>query len=163
MSQAAKSLKQTQKKAKQRLIKKAARLNPADLERIAVLKRIFSDPAEETALACSVSASTQPSSPACSKGALDMHGTLRDMMKGVPGAEDVVTGLDANLRQCQISPGALLEEHALGTRSPLVPACPALSPVVRHDGRCVAQNGLASEQDDDIPSGPVHEDFFCSQ
>ena len=41
MSQAAKSLKKTQTMAKQRLIKKAARLNPADLERIAVLKQSF--------------------------------------------------------------------------------------------------------------------------
>ena len=83
MSQAAKSLKKTQTKAKQRLIKKAARLNPADLERIAVLKRIFSDSAEETASASAVCSSSQPSTTGCSKGALDMHGTLRDMLKGV--------------------------------------------------------------------------------
>jgi hypothetical protein len=30
-----------------------------------------------------------------------MHGTLREMMKGVPGADDVVMGLDATLRPSQ--------------------------------------------------------------
>ena len=73
MSQTAKSLNKNQTKAKQRLIKKAARLNPADLERIAVLKRIFSDSAEETVTSLAVCPSTQPHNTACPKGALDMH------------------------------------------------------------------------------------------
>ena len=101
MSQAAKSLKKSQTKAKQRLIKKAARLNPADLERIAVLKRIFSDPVDDSQLSATFVQSLQQSAPTRAKGALDMHGTLREMMKGIPGAEDVVMGLDATLRPCQ--------------------------------------------------------------
>jgi len=158
MSQAAKSLKKSQKKAKQHLIKKAARLNPADLERIAVLKRIFGDPADETAVACSISSGTQPSSIACSKGALDMHGTLRDMMKGVSGAKDVVMGLDANLRQSQNSSGALPEEHVSGSCSTPGPSCSALSAVICRDDRAVPQHGIASEQDDDIPSEHVRDE-----
>jgi hypothetical protein len=101
MSQAAKSLKKSQTKAKQRLIKKAARLNPADLERIAVLKRIFSDSVDDASLSATFVQSLQQSAPTRARGALDMHGTLREMMKGIPGAEDVVMGLDATLRPCQ--------------------------------------------------------------
>ena len=89
-----------------------------------------------------------------------MHGTLRDMLIGVPGAEDVVMGLDANLRQGQNSSGAFLQEHALGDRSPLVPACSAAPAVVRHDGRRVAKDGLASEQDDDMMSDHVRDEFL---
>ena len=65
MSQAAKSLKKTQTKAKQCLIKKAARLNLVDLECIAVLKRILSDSAEEKSSASALCSSPQPSTTGC--------------------------------------------------------------------------------------------------
>ena len=101
MGQAAKTLKKSQTKAKQRLIKKASRLSPQDLERIAVLKRVFDGGESET----SDQASSVPDSPlvapasAPAKGVSDLHSTLKDMMKGVAGAEDVVEGLGASYMQ----------------------------------------------------------------
>ena len=101
MGQAAKTLKKSQTKAKQRLIKKASRLSPQDLERIAVLKRVFDGGESET----SEQASSVPDSPlvapasAPGKGVADLHSTLKDMMKGVAGAEDVVEGLGASYMQ----------------------------------------------------------------
>ena len=94
MSQAAKSLKKNQTKAKQRLIKKATRLSPQDLERIAVLKRIFGDSTDEQVPVSSGSSSASSSAGSSGqKGVTDMHGTLRTMLKDLPGAEDVVMGL----------------------------------------------------------------------
>ena len=146
MSQAAKSLKRTQTKAKQRLLKKAARLNPADLERIAVLKRIFADPVEETATASS--AGTIPSSPStgCSKGALDMHGTLRTMLKGYPGVEDVVMGLESNLRHGQSFASASAPDQPDVARSSVGFASPEPSAVIRFDSHLCADEALPSEQ-----------------
>jgi len=152
MSQAAKSLKKSQKKAKQPLIKKAARLNPAALERIAVLKRIFGDSPEDSALACSISTSSQPSSFTGSKGALDMHGTLRDMLKGIPGVEDVVMGLDATIRQGHIPTVAPEEEHPLRRSSVMAPVCSSPSLDARLEDSAVAQICLSSQQDRDILS-----------
>ena len=94
MGQAAKTLKKTQTKAKQRLIKKAARLSPQDLERIAVLKRVFGeevDPGSDEA--ASSSSSFPVTSPPPVKGISAMHQTLNIMMKDVVGADDVVKGL----------------------------------------------------------------------
>ena len=146
MSQAAKSLKRTQTKAKQRLLKKAARLNPADLERIAVLKRIFADPVEETATASS--AGTIPSSPStgCSKGALDMHGTLRTMLKGYPGVEDVVMGLESNLRHGRNFASASAPDQPDVARSSDGFASPEPSAVIRFDSHLCADEALPSEQ-----------------
>ena len=100
MGQAAKTLKKTQTKAKQRLVKKAARLSPQDLERIAVLKRCLDgtepDNADDTASSSSKSSSSS-TSPA--KGVSEMHNILREMMKGWAGAEDVVAGLGAAYKQ----------------------------------------------------------------
>ena len=97
MGQAAKTLKKSQTKAKQRLIKKASRLKPEDLERIAVLKRVFAE-SEETAGddAGSSSGRSCSTTPSPTKGIADMHDTLKNMMEGVSGADDVVSGLSAS-------------------------------------------------------------------
>ena len=99
MGQAAKTLKKSQTKAKQRLVKKAARLSAQDLERIAVLKRAFGDmelPLDDAASSCS---SFPATSPPVEMGVSAMHETLKNMMKGVSGAEDVVTGLGIRYSQ----------------------------------------------------------------
>ena len=148
MSQAAKSLKKAQTKAKQRLLKKAARLNPADLERIAVLKRIFSESAEETSSASSACSIPSLPSTGCSKGALDMHGTLRTMLKGLPGVEDVVMGLDANLRQGQNFAIAYNPDQPDVDRTSVGFASAESSEVVRYESCHRAHQDLASEQPD---------------
>ena len=96
MGQAAKTLKKSQTKAKERLIKKAARLSPQDLERIAVLKRVFVASEEEAHDdAASSSSKLSAAAPPPGKGVADLHQTLQDMMKGVAGTSDVVAGLGA--------------------------------------------------------------------
>ena len=101
MSSAAKQIKKSQTKAKQRLIKKASRLNPEDLERIAVLKRVFSDTQPDSTSSASSSApSSSPftaSPPNPTKGIRRLHSSLRVMMNKVPGAEHVIQSLGADL------------------------------------------------------------------
>ena len=101
MSSAAKQIKKSQTKAKQRLIKKASRLNPEDLERIAVLKRVFGETqCDGTSSASSSAASSSAlaaSPPNPSKGIRRLHSSLRVMMNKVPGAENVIQSLGADL------------------------------------------------------------------
>ena len=101
MGQAAKTLKKSQTKAKQRLIKKASRLSPQDLERIAVLKRVFEGNEAEKSEAEGAGSGSAPSSSATTpgKGVADLHSTLKEMMKGVEGADNVVEGLGATYTQ----------------------------------------------------------------
>ena len=100
MGQAAKTLKKSQTKAKQRLVKKASRLSPTDLERIAVLKRAFSGSAEQAQDdAASSPSQSSGATPGPAKGVADLHATLKEMMKGVDGASDVVEGLGATYTQ----------------------------------------------------------------
>ena len=89
-----------------------------------------------------------------------MHSTLRDMMKGLPGAEDVM-GLDANLRQNQNSSMASHPEHSTPGPSLLVPAGAAVSAVDRHDSLHPGHDGSASEQDGD-PQGDGAGDAFLA-
>ena len=101
MSSAAKQIKKSQTKAKQRLIKKASRLNPEDLERIAVLKRVFGDTQSDGKSSASSSATSASSlaatPPNPSKGIRRLHSSLRGMMSKVPGAENVIQSLGADL------------------------------------------------------------------
>ena len=100
MGQAAKNLKKAQTKAKQRLVKKAARLSPQDLERIAVLKRAFGETDDPEASDVGSSSSSLPStSPPMQQGISAMHQSLKKMMTGVAGADDVVDGLGARVSQ----------------------------------------------------------------
>ena len=100
MGHAAKTLKKSQTKAKQRLVKKAARLSPQDLERIAVLKRVFGDADDSGIDETSSSSSSLPcTSPPSEQGITAMHETLKKMMSGVAGADDVVAGLGARVSQ----------------------------------------------------------------
>ena len=101
MSSAAKQIKKSQTKAKQRLIKKASRLNPEDLERIAVLKRVFGDDQCDGTSSASSSAASSSSlaatPPNPTKGIRRLHSSLRVMMEKVPGAENVIQSLGADL------------------------------------------------------------------
>lgn len=100
MSVAAKQIKKAQTKAKQRLIKKASRLNPEDLERIAVLKRVFGDGGEADAVSgCAASSSSGSSAmpPSPAKGIRRLHSSLRTKMTSVPGAEGVIESLGMEL------------------------------------------------------------------
>ena len=117
MGQAAKTLKKTQTKAKQRLVKKAARLSPQDLERIAVLKRVFGDPDTPSDDASSSCSSLQSSSPPAAMGITAMHNTLKTMMKGVSGADDVVAGLGIRYTQDDKRGSALTKEHSASDKS----------------------------------------------
>jgi len=156
MSQAAKSLKKSQTKAKQRLIKKAARLNPADLERIAVLKRIFSDSVDDAALSATFCQSIQPCAPTRAKGALDMHGTLREMMKGVPGADDVVMGLDATLRPGQDRAEASAPDDRMNAGSCQASSCATVRAHTRSYVHAVDKNRPPSEEESDH-AGDLHD------
>ena len=142
--------KMSQAATKQRLIKKAARLNPADLERIAVLKRIFSEPADEQASTFSASSSSSSGSSSGHQGALDMHGTLRSMLKDVPGAEHVVMGLDAQIRNVQPSHLACEPNMANDVRRSSGDAVAAAAAHVRNQSCDHAEECLASEQADDM-------------
>ena len=101
MSSAAKQIKKSQTKAKQRLIKKASRLNPEDLERIAVLKRVFNDVEGDSTTTGSSSAasssSTSAPAPNPIKGIRRLHSSLKLAMNKVPGAESVIESLGADL------------------------------------------------------------------
>ena len=99
MGQAAKTLKKSQTRAKQRLIKKATRLNPQDLERIAVPKRVLNEPQEQDGNPPSSASSSSATVPPPAQGALDLHALLKGMMKDVSGATDVVEGLGARYTQ----------------------------------------------------------------
>ena len=100
MGQAAKTLKKAQTKAKQRLVKKAARLSPQDLERISVLKRVFGETDDpEVSDVGSSSSSLPTTSPPMQQGVSAMHQALKKMMTGVAGAHDVVEGLGARFSQ----------------------------------------------------------------
>ena len=99
----------------------------------AVLKRIFSDSAEETASTSSACSSALSSSTSGSRGAFDMHGTFCNMLKGLPGAEDVVMGLDANLRHGQNSAPACQPDQPNTERMSSGVAWAETAAVVRHD------------------------------
>ena len=129
MGQAAKTLKKAQTKAKQRLVKKAARLSPQDLERIAVLKRVFGDGDDSTVDQAASSSSALPStSPPPQQGVSAMHKTLKTMMKGMAGADDVVNGLGMRYSQhdkqnlALAEQGESLEEAIVGSMPPTAKA-----------------------------------------
>ena len=108
MSCAAKQLKKSQTKAKQRLIKKASRLNPEDLERIAVLKRVFHGGQEGDAASSSAASSSSvdlsAQSPNPSKGIRRLHSSLRSMMTNVKGADGVIESLGAEVPENSETP-----------------------------------------------------------
>ena len=116
MSCAAKQLKKTQTKAKQRLIKKASRLNPEDLERIAVLKRVFDGGQEGDAASSSAASSSSVDlsarSPNPSKGIRRLHSSLRVMMTNVPGADGVIESLGAEVPENSETPLAVRDISA---------------------------------------------------
>ena len=78
-----------------------------------------------------------------------MHGTLRDMLKGYPGAEDAVMGLDASLRQRQDFAIARHPDQPGANRIALGFSSAELAAVVRNDSCHRANQGPASEQHDD--------------
>ena len=134
MSSAAKQIKKSQTKAKQRLIKKASRLNPEDLERIAVLKRVFGD--TQCDGASSASSSAAPSSslagtpPNPAKGIRRLHSSLHVRMNKVPGAEKVIESLGADLVDDAGTGKVVDGEHQVPVASP---ACEA-SQMEQEDG-----------------------------
>ena len=91
-----------------------------------------------------------------------MHSTLRDVMKGVSGAEDVVMGLDANLRQSQDLATEIYPEHPLAAGSLVVPVCAAVCAEGRRDGRQLDKDGFASDQEDDHLGDPHGDALLAS-
>ena len=90
-----------------------------------------------------------------------MHGILRDMFKGVLGVEDVVMGLDANLRQSQQSSVASHPEDPLADRSLLAPACAAVPGDDPRHSPHLDKDGFASDQDGELRRDPVGDAFLA--
>ena len=78
-----------------------------------------------------------------------MHGTLREMMKGVPGAEDVVMGLDATLRPSQDRAEVSSPDARMPAGSCAVPACATVRAQSCLDTHAVDKDGLPSEEERD--------------
>ena len=91
-----------------------------------------------------------------------MHSTLHDVMKGVSGAEDVVMGLDANLRQSQDLATAIYPEHPLAASSLVVLVCAAVCAEGRRDSRQLDKDGFASDQEGDHLGDPHGDALLAS-
>ena len=85
-----------------------------------------------------------------------MHGTLREMMKGVPGAEDVVMGLDATLRPSQDRAEVGSPDDRLSAGSCVAPACAAVRAQSRPDTHAVDKDGPPSEEES-YHAGVLHD------
>ena len=62
-----------------------------------MLKRIFGETDEQDPSSSASSSASSSSASSSQKGVADMHGTLRNMLKDLPGAEDVVMGLSRKM------------------------------------------------------------------
>ena len=79
-----------------------------------------------------------------------MHGTFYNMLKGLPGAEDVVMGLDADLRHGQNSAPACQPDQPNTERMSSGVTWVEAAASVRHDSCDRAEDCPTSEQPDDM-------------
>jgi hypothetical protein len=85
-----------------------------------------------------------------------MHDTLREMMKGVPGADDVVMGLDSTLRPSQDRAEASAPDDRMFAGSCQASSCAAVCAQSRPDIHAVDKNGPPSEEESDH-AGDLHD------
>ena len=136
MMQAAKAAQRNSRRTKQRLVRKAGKLSPADLERIATLKRcglFVADPAEPSSSSSSAAASHSSSSTAASSEPIRRINTkLFSAVGQVQGAADLLATMQQHVPvvSSPVASGsaeALSGEGAVGSL-PMVPRGHRLGP-----------------------------------
>ena len=164
MMQAAKSAQRNSRRSKQRLVRKAGKLNASDLERIATLKRcglFVPDPMEESTSSTSSAPSSSSSSTAgVSAPVQRVNSKLFSAVGQVRGAADLLASMQHHVPGAMSSAGPDLagtsSVAALNTGRPRVPRGRRLFPA-RSTAVMASISEAASPAADGPPSSPVGE------